>query len=124
LQAFVVLHALGSSFSLSGFLFFPEVVVDLVPDRVPIEDVRHMLALFAILPMTFVAWDVIFLIGIRSGFKRSLLIGFVAGGAGVLGGVIHLAYGKWTFMAADGAMGLLYLAITWWNWRSWPDSTE
>jgi len=49
LRLFVVLHAIGAAFAIAQYLFFPEQVVDLIPDDISLSEVRYALALFAVL---------------------------------------------------------------------------
>lgn len=126
LAAFVVLHAAGATFAIAQFLFFPEQAVDLVPDHVPVVDVRYSLALMAVLPATFVAWDIVLLLGLRAGKRRALLVGAVSGGAAILGASIHAGYQEWATMAIDGSMGIVFLTLTAWAWKAgqWTPKPE
>jgi hypothetical protein len=123
LAVFVSLHAAGATFAIAQYLFFPEAVVDLVPDDVALDKVRYALALLAVLPATFVAWDVALLRALRTGDRRGLLVGIISGGAAILGAAIHAAFQQWSTMALDGSMGATFLGLTAWASRNWLPAT-
>jgi hypothetical protein len=119
LGAFAMVHAAGAAFAVAQFILFPEQVVDLVPDRIALSDVRYAVALLAVLPSTFLAWDVVLLIGLRRGERLALLVGFISGGAAIVGTTIHAAFAQWSTMVIDGSMGIVFLALTPWAWKTW-----
>ena len=123
LRLFVVLHAIGAAFAIVQYLFFPEQVVDLIPDDISLSEVRYALALFAVLPSTFVAWDIVLLCGLHRGDRRALLVGFISGGAAILGAVVHAVFLRWSTMVADGSMGVTFLVLTTWASTTWPQRT-
>lgn len=128
LGLFALLHAAGAAFAVVQFLFFPEQVVDLVPDEIALSDVRYALALLAVLPSTFIAWDVVLILGLRRRDRRALLVGFISGGAAIMGATIHAVFAQWSTMAIDGSMGVVFLALTTWTWKTWsgpmPDGAQ
>lgn len=123
LSVFAILHMAGAAFAIAQYIFFPEQVVDLVPDSVAVDQIRHLMTLFAVLPATFVTWDVLLLLGLRRGHREALAVGFIAGGAGLLGSTIHIAFARWELAATDGTVGALFVLLTAWTWRAWeaPD---
>jgi hypothetical protein len=123
LAIFASFHAAGAAFAIVQYLFFPEAVVDLVPDDIPLDDVRYVLALMAVLPATFVAWDFALLRALRTGERRGLLIGAVSGSAAIFGAAIHGAFQQWSTMTIDGSMGVTFLALTAWASRDWIPAT-
>lgn len=104
LAVFVILHAAGAAFAVAQFIFFPEQAMDVVPDKIALSDFRYAMALFAVLPSTFIAWDVVILLGLGRGERRALVAGFISGGAAILGTAIHAAFAQWSTMAIDGSM--------------------
>jgi len=123
LRMFVVLHAIGAAFAIAQYLFFPKQVVDLIPDDISLSGVRYALALFAVLPSTFVAWDVVLLRGLHRGDRHALLVGFISGGAAILGAIIHAVFLRWSTMVVDGSMGVTFLVLTTWAYTTWPRRT-